>query len=67
MVAMGSKVKRSDLAEAARLLREVLALVEAGELEATSPAARALVRRLEGAVVGLSLISGDGPNPPPAG
>ena len=37
----------ADPAEVARLIRELLAAVERGELEAREPAARLLVRRLE--------------------
>lgn len=39
--------------EAAALLRDVLAAVERGELDAGSPRAKALVRRIEGAMAGL--------------
>ena len=42
-----------DMAEVAVLLRRLLDAVEAGELEAESPTARALVQRLEGAAFGL--------------
>jgi transcription elongation GreA/GreB family factor len=45
----GSKARR----DAADALRRLLAAIEAGELEADSPRAKALIRRLEGAVVGL--------------
>lgn len=48
-----SEVKPDDLADAARLLRAVLDAVEAGELEAGSADAVAMVRRLEGAAVAL--------------
>ncbi len=41
------------LAEAAATVRRLLAFVTAGELEAVTPPARALVRRLEGTVVAL--------------
>jgi hypothetical protein len=40
-----------DLSEAGEVLRRVLALVESGELEATTPNARALRRRIEGAAL----------------
>ena len=36
--------------EAADLLRRILAAVERGEIDAASPAARRLLRRLEGAL-----------------
>jgi hypothetical protein len=40
---------RADGQEAAQLARRILDAVERGELDADSPAARRLVRRLEGA------------------
>lgn len=39
--------------EAAQILRRFVAAVESGELEANSTRAKALLRRIEGAVVGL--------------
>lgn len=39
--------------DAAQALRRLLNAVEAGELEADSPQAKALLRRLQGAVTGL--------------
>jgi hypothetical protein len=47
-----------DLAEAARVLRSLLALVETGELEAKTPNARAVVRRIEGAAIAAELSAG---------
>ena len=47
-----------DLAEAAIMLRRLLTLVEDGELEATTPNARAVLRRLEGATVAVELATG---------
>jgi hypothetical protein len=47
-----------DLAEAATMLRRLLTLVEDGELEATTPNARAVLRRLEGATVAVELATG---------
>lgn len=44
---------RRDMAEAARLLRQLLELVDAGILEATSGPALAMVRRIEGAAMAL--------------
>jgi len=41
------------LQAAAQVLRRFLAAVEAGELEADSARAKALIRRIEGAVIGL--------------
>jgi len=47
-----------QLAEAAAMLRRLLALVAAGELEATTPSARAVLRRLEGAAIAVELAAG---------
>jgi hypothetical protein len=52
----------ADLAPAAALLRQLLAAVEAGTIEATTPNARALLRRLEGAAAAVELLAG---LPPP--
>lgn len=46
-------VRRADIAEAAALLRRLLEAVDRGELDATTPSAKALVRRMEGAAVAL--------------
>jgi hypothetical protein len=43
--------------EAADLFRSVLAAVKTGELEAKTPEARALLRRLEGALISLEAMS----------
>lgn len=40
---------------AAQLVRQILLAVEQGELDADSPAARRLLRRPEGAAVGLAV------------
>jgi hypothetical protein len=40
----------SSVAEAARALRRLLAAIDEGEIDASDPKARALQRRLEGAV-----------------
>jgi len=40
------------------MLRRLLALVESGELEATTPNARAVLRRLEGATIAVELATG---------
>lgn len=45
-------------AEAARLLRGVLAAVEAGEIEAKTGQAKAMLRRIEGATAALESLSG---------
>lgn len=47
-----------QLGDAAALLRQVLALVKAGELEAATPTARALLRRVEGAAIAAELAAG---------
>lgn len=47
-------MSKAELAEAAAMLRAVLAAIEAGEIEANTPKARALVRRMEGAVAALA-------------
>lgn len=57
-----SAIGHEDLAGAAAMLRRLLALVEAGELEATTPSARALLRRLEGAAIAVELAAGLRPN-----
>jgi hypothetical protein len=51
-------VKSDDLTEAARLLRSILSAVEGGELEASTPRAVAMVRRIEGATTALEAASG---------
>lgn len=45
-------------AEAASAMRRVLAAVHAGDLDAASPQARALLRRMEGAVAALEVQTG---------
>jgi hypothetical protein len=50
-------VKRTDYAEAAAMLRRLLAAVAADELEAKSAHATALVRRIEGAAVAFEAVS----------
>jgi hypothetical protein len=49
---------KGDLAEAAGTIRAVLALVESGELETSTPRAVATVRRLEGAATALETAAG---------
>jgi hypothetical protein len=51
-------MQEETAAEAARLIRAVLAAVERGELEANSSQARILLRQLEGAATALELASG---------
>jgi len=48
---------KAEMAELAELIRRVLDAVDAGEMEADTPAGRAIVRRLEGAVVALEQAS----------
>jgi hypothetical protein len=50
MVVVASK---RDIADAAKLLRGLLALVEDGKLDASSAHGTAMLRRLEGAVIAL--------------
>jgi hypothetical protein len=50
-------MRERDRAEAAELLRRVLALVESGELSADGPAGAGLVRRLEGALIAVEAMS----------
>jgi hypothetical protein len=53
-------MRPDELADAAVMLRRLLALVEAGELEASTPSARAVLRRLEGATIAVELAAGAG-------
>lgn len=57
-VRLATMVKGADYAEAAAMLRRLLAAVEADELEANSARATALVRRIEGAAVALEEAAG---------
>lgn len=50
--------KRAESQAAAALLREVLAKVDAGELEAPGRRGQAVVKRLEGAALGLEVAAG---------
>lgn len=52
------KPSADDLAQAASLLRQVVELAKAGVLEAKSPEARAILRRIEGAVIAAELAAG---------
>jgi transcription elongation GreA/GreB family factor len=52
-------VDETTLSEVTELLRGLLMAVERGELDASSPHARALLRRLEGATFALQLAIGD--------
>jgi hypothetical protein len=49
-------MRERDQAEAATLLRQILALVAAGELTADGPAGAAVAHRLEGAVLALDSL-----------
>jgi hypothetical protein len=51
---------RSTVAEAAQALRLLLAATENGEIDADDPKARALHRRMEGAVAAWEKAGGDG-------
>ena len=48
------------VAEATQALRRLLAAIENGEIDADDPKARALQRRLEGAVAAWDGAGGDG-------
>jgi len=52
--------------EAAEQLRAILAGVAAGELDASSPQARAIIRRIEGAVIALEASIGRTSPPEPS-
>jgi hypothetical protein len=56
--------KRAETQAAAALLREVLAKVDAGELEAPGRRGRAVVARIESAALGLEVASGVGGRDP---
>jgi hypothetical protein len=51
--------RQEDVDKAAMILRRLLEAVEAGEIEADTPQARRLVRRLEGAL-GAWEVGGSG-------
>lgn len=53
----------STLIEVKELLQGILSAVERGELEASTPNARALLRRLEGATIALELTLSDEQEP----
>lgn len=53
----------SDLAGAAALLRGVLGLIEAGTIDAATPTARAIKRRMEGAVIAAEQAAGTSTHP----
>lgn len=53
-----SALTPDELAEVAKMLRRLLTLVEAAELEATTSNARAVLRRLEGATIAVELATG---------
>jgi transcription elongation GreA/GreB family factor len=51
---------REDAAEAASALRRLLAAVESGEIDADTPRARVLLRRLEGVLAAWEVEGGKG-------
>jgi predicted transcriptional regulator len=51
------EITRHQVAEAAAVMRRLLAAVESGEIDATTPQAGVLLRRLEGAARTLEIIS----------
>jgi len=48
---------KKELRDAAMMIRAVLTAVEEGQIEASTPAARALIRRLEGAAAAFEEAS----------
>jgi hypothetical protein len=52
---------RATLSEASEALRGVLAAIEAGELDVATPREVALLRRLQGTLVGWEKALGDQP------
>ena len=48
------RARQSDRLEASAVLRRLISTVEKGEIEADTPIARRLLRRLEGAAIGLA-------------
>jgi hypothetical protein len=56
----GRPPARAAVAETAEALRRLLAIVEAGELDTVTPKDVALVRRLQGALVGWEASLGQG-------
>ena len=46
--------------EAARVLRDLLAAIERGDLTVDGPAANAMLRRLEGVRIALDVLTHDG-------
>lgn len=60
---MGRGTSDEARQEAAEVLRRFLMAVESGELEANSAHAKALLRRIEGAVVGLEAEEHDVADP----
>jgi hypothetical protein len=58
---MTAPPKKSQVAGAADVLREVLAKVDAGELEAPGRRGAAIVRRLHGVLLGLDVAAGRDP------
>jgi len=54
---------RAERQETADLIERVLDLVDDGDLAADGPAGVALVRRLEGAMLALMAMDGDGDGP----
>jgi hypothetical protein len=50
----------STVAEAAQALRRILVAIDQGEIDAEDPKARALLRRLEGAVAAWDDVVGKG-------
>jgi hypothetical protein len=58
VVSRSQRFTAQELTAASQALREILDLVSAGELEASTPRAVAMVRRLEGAVTAWEAAAG---------
>jgi hypothetical protein len=59
---MDVALTRAERRQAADQIQRILDLVDVGELAADGPVAVALVRRLEGAMLALMAMDGDGPS-----
>lgn len=62
MAPRGRRPSTADITQAVEVVRAILQAVERGEIEAETPQARRLLRRLEGAVAAWDAAS-DAPSP----
>jgi len=58
------RVSRTDIAEAAAALERLLAAIEAGDVDVTTPRDVALLRRLQGTLAGWQAALGESPGEP---